>query len=466
MKNLIIKLISGICVAVVMHSTLLFASSDADIIKEIIEHKLTKEMTAIGVSIAIIENNEVEYLNFGLSNVRKKLVTTSDNLFEIGSITKTFTSLALASMVKEGKVKLTDPVQKYLPKNVKMPTRNGKAITLLTLANHTSSLPSLPSNMPFGDPLDPYADYTIEMMYTFLNDYELTRDIGEKVEYSNLAVGLLGHVLGLIDDKTYQEVITTRVLTPLLMTNTFVDVPKSHIELLSDGHDSSLKKTKHWQLPTLAGAGAIKSSVKDMSLFLKANLEQKPLQAAIDLTHQQTTGLDDKGPNVGLAWFKTDYPEGSYLWHNGGTGGFRTFIGFDEKNKRGIVILENTANGMDDIGNAYLGGSLKQLNSNTFDIVMVEEKNLKRLNGLFELVPGFILTISNQGQRLFVQATGQANIPMKAKSELEFINLAAQARITFELDDKGQATSLTLHQDGHSQKAPKLPPGKDTLQKK
>jgi CubicO group peptidase (beta-lactamase class C family) len=107
-----------------MSSTLL-ASSDLDIIKEIIQHKMAKDMTVVGASIAIIENGEVEFLNFGLLNQEKKLVMRSDTLFEIGSISKTLTSLALASMVKEGKGKLTDPVQKYLPKDVNMPTRNG-----------------------------------------------------------------------------------------------------------------------------------------------------------------------------------------------------------------------------------------------------------------------------------------------------------------------------------------------------
>jgi D-alanyl-D-alanine-carboxypeptidase/D-alanyl-D-alanine-endopeptidase len=463
MKNFSIKLVSVIYVAVFMSSTLL-ASSDTDIIKEIIQHKIAKDMTAVGASIAIIENGEVEFLNFGLLNQDKKLAISSDTLFEIGSISKTLTSLALAGMVKEGKVKLTDPVQKFLPKDVNMPTRNGKAITLISLANHTSSLPRLPTNMPFGDPLDPYADYTIDMLYRFLNDYELTRDVGEKVEYSNLAVGLLGHVLGLIDNKTYQQVITNRVLKPLLMNDTFVDVPNTHIGKLSDGHDSSLKKTKHWQLPTLAGAGAIKSNIKDMALYLKANLDQQPLNDAINLTQQQTTGFDGTGPKVGLAWFTADYPEGSYLWHNGGTGGFRSFIGFDKSKQRGILILENTTNGLDAIGNAYLGGSLKQLKSNVFDIVMVTEKKLKQLNGRFELMPGFVMTVSNQGQQLFVQVTGQANIAMKAKSEIEFINHAAQAKITFELDDKGQVISLTLDQGGRSQKALKLSPDTEATQ--
>jgi CubicO group peptidase (beta-lactamase class C family) len=455
-KKLFNRLFAIICVTLAMNTSIVFGADDAEIIQQLIEHKITEQNNALGVSVAIIEKDKIKYFNFGLVNKQEKQKTTPKSLFEIGSISKTFTSMALSSMVNEGKVKLKDPVQKYLPAEVKLPTRNGQVITLESLANHTSGLPRLPNNMPFSDPLDPYADYTVEMMYEFLKSYELTQDIGEKVDYSNLAVGLLGHVLGLIDNKTYQQVITDRVLKPLNMQDTFVDVPASHMKLLSDGHDASLNKAKHWQLPTLAGAGAIKSNITDMALYLKANLNQKPLGDVIALTHKLTTNAKAQGASVGLAWFISEHKNGAYLWHNGGTGGFRSFMGFDQKNKKGIVILENTVNGMDALGNAYLTGTLAKLKSDTLDVVTVEESKLKRLNGHYELVPGFIMHVTNDAGQLYIQATGQGRFPVTAKSELEFVNVEAQARITFELDSAGDAKSLTLHQGGASRVALKL----------
>jgi serine-type D-Ala-D-Ala carboxypeptidase/endopeptidase len=456
MKVFTRKLSLFICALLALNNSFVLASPDGDTIKELVEHKISEQKNALGASIAIIENNKIEYYNFGLVKKNGKQVTTSDSLFEIGSISKTFTSMALASMVKEGKVKLSDPVQKYLPASVKMPTKSGKHITLLSLANHTSALPRLANNMPYSDPLDPYADYTVAMMYEFLNGYELPRDIGERLEYSNLAVGLLGHVLGLVDNKSYQQVITDRVLKPMAMLDTFVDVPASHISLYSDGHDANLKKTKHWQLPTLAGAGAIKSNIKDMANYLKANLNQAPLSETIALTHQSTTNFEAQGQKVGLGWFIAEHKGGSYLWHNGGTGGFRSFMGFDPKTKKGIVILENTTNGMDELGNAYLTGTLTTLKSDTFDVVLVDEAKLKRLNGHYELMPGFIMHVTNEAQQLFIQATGQGRFPVAAKSDLEFVNLQAQAKINFELNEEGQAIALVLHQGGASRKAPKL----------
>ncbi|MEP2788646.1 MAG: serine hydrolase [Kangiellaceae bacterium] len=446
----------------VNHGNAATASANIETIKALINHKIEKEQQAVGATVVLIEHGKTEYLNFGLTNQQDNTATTSSALFEIGSISKTFTSIALASMVKEGKVKLNDPVQKYLPSKVKIPTRNGKVITLESLANHTSALPRLPSNMPYNDPLDPYADYTIELMYEFLNNYQLTRDIGEKLEYSNLAVGLLGHALSLIDGKSYQQMITDRVLIPLSMSNTFVDVPASHASQQSDGHDAGLNKTKHWKLPALAGAGALNSNAKDMALYLGANLNpskalrQTSLIEAISLSHQKTIDAKKHGASVGLGWFIAEHKNGSYLWHNGGTGGFRSFMGFDQENQRGIIILENSANGMDNIGNAILTGNLAKLKSDILEVHSLDENQLSKFVGHYELAPGMIMTVTQKRQQLFIQLTGQANYPVYAKSDLEFVYRVVEAKVKFELNEKGESVSLTLFQGGAETKAKRL----------
>ncbi|WP_339723838.1 serine hydrolase [uncultured Paraglaciecola sp.] len=458
MQPLVSKLLVIFLIITTQRVAPVLANIDTESIQEIIKLKLEKQKSAVGVSIAIIENGNIEYLSFGVTEQGNKTPVTAATLFEIGSISKTFTSMALASMVTEGRVKLSDPVQQYLPKSVKMPTKNGKTITLLSLANHMSGLPRLPDNMPFGDPADPYADYTLELLYEFLNSYELTREIDAQLEYSNLAVGLLGHILELIDNKTYQQVIYDRVFSPLGLASSFVDVPESHKALLSNGHDAGLNVVKHWQLPALAGAGAIKSNIKDMAQYLKANLN--PEFDFVKLTHKQTTGGDNEGPKVGLAWFTSEHDKGSYLWHNGGTGGFRSFMGVDQTNNKGIVILENTANGLDALGNAYLQGTLAQLRSDILNVKMVDERKLARLNGEYELAPGLIMAVSNQAQQLFVQVTGQTILPVTAKSDIEFVQTAVGAKIIFELNDKGEVPYLTLEQAGRKIKALKLDPNR------
>jgi len=423
-----------------------FESKSINKVSEIIEHKLKVEKQGVGVAVVIVENNKVSYLNLGFANQDKKQLIDSKTLFQIGSISKTFTSLALASMVNEGKIKLTDSVQKYLPEEIKLPTKNGKAITFLSLANHTSGLPRLPSNMPFTDPLDPYADYTVEMMIEFLNGYQLPREVGEKTEYSNLGVGLLGYVLALIDNKSYQGLIKDRVLKSLKMDDTFVDLPTTQLMRLSNGHNDQLEPTKHWQLPTLAGAGAIKSSASDMALFLQANLEQQTLNKDIALSQKNTANFDNNSVKIALAWLNISNEDSQYYMHNGGTGGFRSFIGFDKNKQKGIVILANSVFDLDEIGHGYLTDKLDKIALNT--PVVVATKDLVKLNGRFELAPGFVLTISDENGQLFVQATGQPKLSLTAVSATEFINQAVKAKLVFEVDEQGNATSLTMYQGG------------------
>src|SRR5207247_418034 len=130
-----------------------------------------------------------------------------DSVFEIRSVSKVFTATLLADMVERGEVSLSDPISKYLPTSLKTPTRNGKEITLLDLSTQTSGLPRLPDNLAPKNPLNPYADYSVEQMYAFLSRYTLTRDIGSKYEYSNLCVGLLGHILALRAGTDYETLV-------------------------------------------------------------------------------------------------------------------------------------------------------------------------------------------------------------------------------------------------------------------
>src|SRR5687768_14330253 len=131
----------------------------------------------------------------------------ADSVFEIGSITKVFTAILLADMADRGEVKLDDPVARHLRAGVKVPERNGKAITLIHLSEQTSGLPRMPDNMKPANPLNPYADYTAEQLFEFLGRYQLTRDIGAEFEYSNLGVGLLGQALAMRAGKSYEALV-------------------------------------------------------------------------------------------------------------------------------------------------------------------------------------------------------------------------------------------------------------------
>lgn len=421
--------------------------ANEQLLNEAIEYQLFNEKSGVGIAGAIIEDGKVTYINHGLVNKSKNTETSPDHLFEIGSISKTFTTTALASMVKEGKVKLSDPAQKYLPGSVKMPTFDGQEITLLSLANHTSALPRLPTNMEIKDPSDPYAYYTTQKMYEFLSNYKLTRAVGDKAEYSNLGMGLLGHILTLIDGKSYEQVIMDRITKPLKMNSTYVDIPQFLQAQTSDGHDGKLEKTKPWQLPTMAGAGALKSNVKDMVNYVKANMAVNPLPM-FKLAQKPTAPMYGESSKIGLGWITNQHESGSYTWHNGGTGGFRSFVGFDREKQKAIVLLANSVYSVDELGAAYLVGKLGELVAKNKSEFRPSKAQLDNLVGNYPILPNFSLTVTHDGSRLYIQATGQDKFPVFATSATKFFYKVVQAEVEFDVDMTGNATAITLFQGG------------------
>jgi serine-type D-Ala-D-Ala carboxypeptidase/endopeptidase len=275
-----------------------------------------------------------------------------ESVFEIGSITKVFTATLLADMVQRGEVSLTDPISTYLPRDVRVPSRNGRVITLVDLATHTSALPRMMNNMNPADRSNPYADYTVEKLYDFLNKCELTRDIGSQYEYSNVGMGLLGHVLALKSGKPYEALVKERILVPLGMRHTSIAFDAWMQKHLVRGHDNAGQPAANWDVRTIEGAGALRSTMDDMLIFANANMKDPvtPLQRAMAFaqTVRAPTGRPDL--SIALAWHVRDVDGHSIVWHNGGTGGYRTWIGFDKVRKMAAVVLTNSTNGADDLG--------------------------------------------------------------------------------------------------------------------
>ena len=164
-----------------------------------------------------------------------------------------FTSTLLADLVSREELGLDTPVQSLLGDEVEMPARNGAKITLGHLATHSSGLPRLPDNFDPEDPANPYADYTVEGLYAFLSSHELDCDIGDTVEYSNLGYRLLGHALALREGTDFETLIVERILEPLQMPDTAVELTPALPERLATSHDGRLRPAANWDLPVLAG---------------------------------------------------------------------------------------------------------------------------------------------------------------------------------------------------------------------
>lgn len=376
-------------------------------------------------------------------------------VYEIGSISKVFTSTLLADMVARGEVALEDPIERYLPSTVTPPTRNGQSITLAHLATQTSGLPRLPDNFAPADPANPYADYSVEQMYEFLSGHELRRDIGAEYEYSNLGVGLLGHILALRSGMTYDELVQQRIAAELGMPDTRVALTPGMRDRLATGH-SGQTEVPNWDIPTLAGAGALRSTASDMLVFLAANLglTESRLHAPMLTTHEARHQAGSPQMRIGLGWHIRSTEDREIVWHNGGTGGYRTFAGFVAGTRTGVVVLSNTSTSADDIGFHLLDPSLPLREIQV--AVALDPEILERYVGRYELRPDMLATITVEDDHLAVQVQGQGQFPLFAASETEFFLTVVDAQITFIENEDGQVTALVLHQGGADQTARKL----------
>jgi len=382
---------------------------------------------------------------------------TPDTVYEIGSITKAFTGLLLADMVQHGEVKLTDPIDGFLPPGVKAPQRESRSITLAHLAEHSSGLPRIPSNMTFDDPDDPYASYTQSDLFDFISGYVLPRKPGEKYEYSNLGMGLLGQLLSHRAGTPYEQLLIKRILDPLHMPSTRITLTDDMKTRLAYGHNGATQ-VKRWNLAALAGAGDLDSTARDMLHFAYANLrsDSGPLAGAMKLAATPRQDADSSDVKVGLGWHITTRDGKFLVWHNGGTGGFRSFCGYAPDRGIAVVVLTNTSMpGVDDIGFHLLDPGSPLGKNWDRPTVRLTDRQLARLTGRYELKPGFFMDIAQQSGFLTVQPTGQPIFTLYATSPKEFFLPAPKAGGTFELDDKGIPVALVWHQHGMDQRGPR-----------
>ena len=319
-------------------------------IGEMLEERVASGRNA-AIIVGILEHGERHTIAYGVRAAGADSVDER-TVFEIGSITKVFTASLLAAMVQRGEVRLDDPIATYLPPTVRVPARAGRQITLVDLSTQHSGLPRLPGNLRPADSENPYADYTVDDLYRFLSTYTLTRDIGEKFEYSNLGVGLLGHVLARRAGTSYEAALTQRVLDPLGLEDTRIALSRDMARRLAVGHTSRGRVAKNWDLATLAGAGGLRSTANDLLTFAAAHFDSAgPLFPVLQRTLRAQRALGSTGgDSIGMNWLLMRAGDRVVAWHNGGTGGSRSFLGLDPVRRRAVVVLTNSATSADDLG--------------------------------------------------------------------------------------------------------------------
>jgi CubicO group peptidase (beta-lactamase class C family) len=321
----------------------LLDSSQAEIVFNYAQHFPNETQ----LSICIITGDSEKYVGILRRNDSLVYINNSDSVFEIGSITKTFTGTMLAKLVYSGKVDPNEPIKNLLPVHLNQSSLNGEEITLIHLANHTSGLPFEPTNVrdnkehPF-DPYSPYRYYDTTRLYDYLShQMALQSTPGEKRTYSNLGGGLLGHILTLISRKSYEELLFETVCAPLGMKNTFVILNAERKQSMVRGRNPKGQVIPYddGDCGALTGAGGIKSSVKDLVKYLKANIS--------DTTYfylsQKTTKIFDEHFTGGLGWATYSDLGKHHVGAFGATGGYTSGVIFERNEHVGVVVLTNVS---------------------------------------------------------------------------------------------------------------------------
>lgn len=306
------------------------------------------------IFIGIVDGNSTDYYHYGTTAAPENDGRPIDEntIFEIGSVTKVITSIILADMVQREEVSLDDPIDRFLPEDlVDLPSKYDDRITLFDLATHTSGFPREADNFPVWD-FDAYPDYDEDKIYEYLSDLDLPRDAGSQYEYSNFGASLLGHVLSLNAGKSYEQLLDERISKRLGMNSTCIEQCQELQDRFAKPHFFGILMDEYYLSDSMAGAGAIRSSGSDMLLFLQHVMGHKDsdLTDSFELTQVKHHYVSDE-LSIGLGWHISydDKSDKTIVWHNGGTGGFKSFVGFNSENDQGVVILTNSKVNVDDI---------------------------------------------------------------------------------------------------------------------
>lgn len=313
-----------------------------DDLKTRIDEVAQREMAAnngVGLMVGVIRNGERSVFAYGETTRGSGRKPDGKTLFQIGSISKTFTAAQLADAVRKGKAQLNDPLKKYFPR-INVPAFNGREITLQDLATHTSALPRNIGHWT-------KQGATVPDMLNFLGSYHLTRAPGEKYEYSNLGFALLGHALAHSANTNWRTLVHQEIIGPLQLRDTTIELTPDQMARRAQGYGPRGNPAQwHSNLfPMMAPAGGLYSTMDDMLEYLAYNMgeRQTPLNDLLPIMFQQRQAGPKPHTQIGLGWEIRETPKGHIIWKNGATPGFHCYMGFNPSTKIGVVVLTNSS---------------------------------------------------------------------------------------------------------------------------
>jgi len=417
-----LPLLAGLAMAV---SGAVHAADDAAL-AALVDQRLAGDRTGACMAVAVVEGERVAR-TFRCADPAHLRRIGPDSAFEIGSVSKTMTSTLLAELIAQGKASLDDPLSAHLPAGTPVPAFEGQPILLRHLVTHTSGLPALPPRMDMADARNPYASLTADALLASLGDVTLSRAPGAQFEYSNFASMLLSWIVAQRAGTDFETLLRGRLFEPLGMERAYIAQRPEGVRA-AGGHTANGLPAPAWTFPVdLAGVGGVRATLEDMVRYVQANLDpaSTPLRDAIELAQQRVTAQ----PPMAMNWALLPVAGRQVLVHEGGTGGFSSFVSVDREAGRGVVILSDTA--WSAVGNlGSLGGHLMDASlplGKPRTVATPDQALLDGLEGEYQLQGAMKVSLRQRDGKLFAQAEGQPEFELGHDSEGDFYPFVVDA---------------------------------------
>jgi serine-type D-Ala-D-Ala carboxypeptidase/endopeptidase len=437
------------------HSETIVLPSDAAIRKMLAERvdTLAGQSDGIGIVVGTIGPQGQNVVSYGHRSQADPRPMDGETVFEIGSVSKVFTALLLADMVRKGEVALTDPVAKYLPAGVGVPQRNGRSITLLDLATHTSGLPFMPDDLPDFNNSDAAKNSDAQLDH-FLAGYQLTRDPGAEWDYSNIGYWLLGHALAFRAGTDYESLLRKRVITPLKLTSTAITPSPKMKANLALGHNAVLQPSLSFSsvppYASMAAAGGLVSTVNDLLKLLSVAMGYEPSPLASSMALMLSTRRPIDGSEQALGWVVIGKGDDQLVMHDGFTWGYASYVAWDPATRIGVVVLSNQLASVDDIGRHLMRPNipLEKPAVTKHTEIALDPAILDAYAGQYEAKDEGIFSIIREHDFLTIQLPPSWGLPkfrLRPESHQDFFVAELPVRVTFQIDSNGHLNGLLVY---------------------
>ncbi|WP_309396039.1 serine hydrolase [Cerasicoccus maritimus] len=394
------------------------------------------------IIVGVLDLSGENYYTAGEVSATDARAPKPEDVFEIGAVTQAFTATAASELVVKRQLTWAQPVNAFTPKEVKVPRFMNMPLLLMHLATHTSGLPHNPPNLQPENVNDPFADYSQLDLYIAITVLGMTIPPGQEYQNSMLGYGLLGDVLTLRTNKSFEEVIETYVTRPLALKETSATLDPAK---MVPGHNGK-QVVPNWHWDAMAGGGGLYSSARDLLRFAAANMGMVKLDAddkrALAMTQNVYIRTSMPNTSVCYGWHMTQKSMQPVYWQSGKTGGYAAFLGFNPNTRTACVILTNSAQQLDDVAFYVLDPEQFPLPKPPPSGIR-PVKQLKKYLGTYKVGPDAELVITNDGGKLYAQIPGQPSYRVYPTGTNEFAYATGDVRIIFN-DQKGKVDTLTM----------------------